>query len=336
MKYNTLGGTGLRVSAIAYAVYGLESGPYKGLTRRELIGLIREARRLGINFFETADVYDRGEAEKILGEALGDEKEDVVIATKIGYDFYESPSRPRKRYDPEYIVMAAERSCERIGKCPLDLVYMHNPPLEVLREPTIYEAMDALREENLAKHLGVSLDPNDPEMLASAREALKRKQTEVLEFAYSMLEQEPGRTIAFEAEAAGRGVVVMLPFAGGVLDESISSPEEGEAREWEEWYAGGKRRRGWYRWAFAVYQFMKSTIQAEFAEVLEQSTPAQVAIRFILSSIPVDSIVVAARTREKLREAVEAVEQPALPEKLVSRLRSVYGGAAGGSQAKPV
>ncbi len=325
MKYNVLGGTGLRVSVIAYGVYGLRSGPYQGLTRRELISLIREARRLGINFFETADVYDRGEAERILGEALGDEKEEVVIATKLGYDFYGSPERPRRRYDPEYIVMAAERSCERIGKCPIDIIYMHNPPLEVLREPTIYEAMDALREENLAKHLGVSLDPNDPELLASAREALKRKQTEVIEFAYSMLEQEPGRTIAYEAEAAGRGVVVMLPFAGGVIDGTLGSAEEGEAREWEEWYAGGKRRRGWYRWAFVTYQFMKTMIQAEFAEVLEQSTPVQLAIRFILSTIPVDSIVVAARTREKLREIVEAVEQPALPERLVEKLRAAYG-----------
>ena len=95
MRYNTLGGTGLRVSVIAYGVYGLKSGPYQGLTRRELIGLIREARRLGINFFETADVYDRGEAERILGEALGDEKEEVVIATKIGYYFYGGRVRQR-------------------------------------------------------------------------------------------------------------------------------------------------------------------------------------------------------------------------------------------------
>ncbi len=302
----------------------MKSGPYQGLTKRELVSLIREARRLGVNFFETADVYDRGEAERILGEALQGELDEVVVATKIGYDFYGSPERPRRRFDPEYLLMAAERSCERIGKCPIDLVYMHNPPLEVLREPTIYEAMDALREENLAKHLGVSLDPSDPQLLESAREALKRRQTEVIEFAYSMLEQEPGRTIAYEAEARGRGVVVMLPFAGGVLDESLSSAEEGEARQWEEWYAGGKRRRGWYRWAFVTYQFMRQQILSEFTEVLEQSTPAQIAIRFILSTIPVDSIVVAARTREKLREIVEAVEQPRLPEKLVERLRAAY------------
>ncbi len=323
MKYNTLGGTGLRVSVIAYGVYGLESGPYQGLTRRDLIGLIREARRLGINFFETADVYDRGEAERILGEALRDELEEVVVATKLGYDFY--GGRVRQRFDPEYIVAAAEKSCKRIGKCPIDLIYMHNPRLEVLKDPVIYEAMDALREENLAKHLGVSLDPEDPELLASAREALKRRQTEVLEFAYSMLEQEPGRTIAYEAEAAGRGVVVMLPFAGGVIDGTLASAEEGEAREWEAWYAGGKRRRGWYRWAFAVYQFMRSALQAEFAEVLEESTPVQLAIRFVLSTIPVDSVVVEARSRERLREIVEAVEQPKLPERLVERLRGIYG-----------
>ncbi len=323
MKYNVLGETGLRVSLIAYGVYGLKSGPYQGLTRKELISLIREARKLGINFFETADVYDKGEAERILGEALRDELDEVVIATKLGYDFY--GGKVRQRFDPEYILMAAERSCERIGKCPIDLIYMHNPRLDVLRDPVIYESMDALREENLAKHLGISLDPEDPELLESAREALKRKQTEVLEFAYSMLEQEPGKTIAFEAEAAGRGIVVMLPFAGGVIDGSLGSPDEGETREWERWYAGGKRRRGWYRWAFTVYQFMKNSLQAEFAEVLESITPVQLAIRFIVSTVPVDSIVVEARTKERLREIVEAVEQPKLPEGMIERIRAAYG-----------
>ena len=321
MRMVELGATGLRVSALAYSVYG-RRGPYEGLTRKEVIELIREAWRLGINFYVTAPVYGN-EALELLGEALGDDLDDAVVAVLVGYK-----ESGEQSFEPDFLHDEVERSCDLIGKCPVDLVLLHDPPLEVLRLPQVYEAARALVEDELASHIGVSI-ARGPDALAAARAALRRGEVEALRVIYNMLEQEPGATIIREAKERGRGVIAAMPHAGGLL--------LGETpRDWERldpYYAGGKRMRGWYRSALALYEFMKEELRSELEEVLEEASPAQLAIRFIFSTAPVDAVEVAARSREKLRELVEAVEQPALPEALLAGLRRTYQARVGAGTA---
>ncbi len=194
-----------------------------------------------------------------------------------------------------------------------------------MRRPEVYEAASTLVEEGLALHIGVSLGA-DVDAVASAREALRREVVEALRFPYSMVEQEPGGTLARMARERGRGVVVSMPHAGGLLLGEAGMPEWDRL---EPYYAGGKRMRGWYRSALALYEFMKSELREELADVLESMTPAQLALRFVYSSIPVDSVEVAVRSVGKLRELVEAAEKPELPRGLVERIRGVYAKKAG-------
>ncbi|BEP17832.1 aldo/keto reductase [Pyrofollis japonicus] len=312
MKYNVLGRTGLKVSAIAYAVYGVH-GPYEGLSRRDLAELVKEAWSLGINFYITAPVYGM-EALEALRRGLGEDIEEAVVGVLVGYKRGGGQS-----FEPEFLTSSLEEACEALGKCPVDLAIIHDPGLEVLRNRALYEAMRGLVEDELASHLAVSIS-QDPDALLAAREALRHDEVEALRFVYNVLEQEPGATIAREAREKGRGIIVAMPHAGGLmLGETPSSWEN-----MEPYYAGGKRMRGWYRSALVLYKFMEKTLREELATLLEANTPAQLALRFIYSSIPVDTIEVAARTKEKLRELVEASEAPLLSKEEVEKLRQIY------------
>ena len=183
---------------IGFGVYSV-TGMYGSVPKDSAIRLLREAVGMGVNFFDTADVYGRGYGETLLKEAFRGyvSRDDLVIATKVGYDFYTNPSNPTRRYDPEYIESAVRRSVRRLGTT-IDLLQVHNPTLEALKSDGLYRALLRLRREGLVAHVGVALGP-EVDVYEEAMEALNHSEVETVQFVYNMLEQEPGATIAGEA-----------------------------------------------------------------------------------------------------------------------------------------
>ncbi len=116
MRYRTLGKTGLKVSEVgfgAWAIGGNAFGNSYGPTDdRTSLDAVRRALELGCNFFDTADAYGHGHSEELLGQALKGRRDDVVIATKVGADFYHDP--PRMNFNSDYLSFALTKSCERL------------------------------------------------------------------------------------------------------------------------------------------------------------------------------------------------------------------------------
>src|SRR6266702_3459672 len=129
MKYRTLGKTALKVSEVgfgAWAIGGNNYGNSYGPTDDKVsLAAVQRAFELGCNFFDTADVYGHGHSEEILGHALKEHRKDVVLATKVGGDFYHDP--PRMNFNPDYLAFASEKSCERMQTDYIDLYQLHNP-----------------------------------------------------------------------------------------------------------------------------------------------------------------------------------------------------------------
>ena len=311
LLYRVLGPTGLRVSVISYGVYSL-TGMYGPVGMEEALSLLRYARELGINLFDTGDVYGYGMGEEILRRALGDGIEEAVVATKIGYDFYSSKERPARRYDEKYLRFAAGMSAKRLGKRPIDLLQLHNPPLEVLKKREVYRTAKALIDEGLIEHFGIALGP-EVDVLPQAMEALKHDEVEVLQFVYNALEQEPGRVIAKEARKHGVGVMVRVPHAGGVLDETIG-PDEAEGLRDHRML----RRQGWFKWAFKAYRAMKEKLGPL------PGTPGQKALKFIDQTIRPDSIVVIAKDRETLSDYTDYTKIKDLPGDVIEYIKKIY------------
>jgi len=309
--YRQLGSTGLRVSLVSFGVYSV-TGMYGQVGLDRALELIRYAREIGVNTFDTGDVYGHGLGEEILRKALGEEISEVVVATKVGYDFYSSKDRPVRRYDEKYLRFAASMSARRLGKKPIDLLQLHNPPLEALRDPRVYRIARSLVEEGLISHFGIALGP-EVDVLPHALAALEHEEVETLQFVYNALEQEPGATIAREARRHGVGVIVRVPHAGGVLDESLNPENATSLKDHR-----SLRRRGWYQWAFNVYSQMKEKLDSL------PGKPSQKALKFIQQTIDPDTIVVIAKEKTTLKEYTQFTEIGNLPEQVIEHIKKVY------------
>jgi aryl-alcohol dehydrogenase-like predicted oxidoreductase len=246
-----LRGTDIRVSAIGFGVWTVGTGWWGIKDRAEGVALLRQAFDAGITFFDTADTYDSGEAETILHEALGGNRDQIVIGTKFGYDIYNHPDSPGQRerphdWSPAYMRKALENSLRRLGTDRIDLYQLHNPRIDAIQDDNLWTALGSARDAGLIRAVGVALGPAiDPRQIDEAIAAI-RVRGATPQIIYNFLEQDLGRGIFPVARSNGASVLVRVPHASGLLDGSVSRDTEfapGDHRNWR--VTTNQRRRAW-------------------------------------------------------------------------------------------
>mgnify|MGYP003336033460 CR=1 FL=1 len=155
MKFRTLQGTPLKISEVGFGVWTVGTTMW-GVAQEDYqtgVQLLQKALDLGVNFFDTADVYGDGKGETILAQAFPKATRDqVVIATKFGYDFYNHPGvQPGQRerphnWSPAFIRMACEKSLQRLKTDRIDFYQLHNPRIETIRNDDVFHTLDRARD----------------------------------------------------------------------------------------------------------------------------------------------------------------------------------------------
>jgi Predicted oxidoreductases (related to aryl-alcohol dehydrogenases) len=294
MRRRTL--CGLEVSEIGLGGWVVGSELYR-LSDEETRRLVNKALDLGINLFDTADIYGRGRSEELLGQWL--RGHDVVLSTKVGYDFYHF-EKPTRRFDPDYLGWAAAKSAERLGRRP-DILMIHNPTADAVRKTAPW--LKAQRE-TLARCVGAALGPETyvlEEGLAALEAGL-----DVMMFVFNILEQDPGREFI---RRGGSGFLVRVPDATGVLTDRFN-PNPTDHRS--------LRPREWMLKARAVVEREVAPLARELGLTL-----AQYAVKYVLS-FPVASVVVTATAPEELEEYAAASDGRPLPRDHLERLEELW------------
>ena len=232
MNYRKLGGTDLVVSEAGFALEALSAPGPVVVPESQAARLLQESRDLGVTFFDTADRDGEGYGEELLGTALHSHRHDIVIATKVGYDFYTpimDPTRDRRDFPqsfaPSYLRSACERSLRRLRRDYIDLYLLHHPTPETLVDDDLWEVLETLVREGKVRYVGVALGPG-PEALEAGLIALEKAPVRALQLPYNMLQLSPGRELLPAAAGGDVGVVVRDPHAAGLLDD-FSSQETG-------------------------------------------------------------------------------------------------------------
>src|SRR5436190_2779071 len=268
MKTTKLGQQGLEVSAMGLGCMGM-SEFYGDADEDEAIQTIHRALELGVNFLDTADMYGPFTNEKLVGRAVADRRDQVVIATKFGNVRGENGERLGIRGDAEYVRQACEASLQRLGTDHIDLYYQHRVDKNVEIEETV-GAMKELVEAGKVRHLGLSEASPETIRRANAVHPITALQTE-----YSLWTRDPEDRVLPTVRELGIGFVAYSPLGRGFLSGRFQSPDDFEE---------GDFRRSHPR--FQGENFQKNLELVErVKEIADEKgvTPGQLALAWVLA-----------------------------------------------------
>lgn len=331
MKYRPLTGTPLKVSEVGFGLWtiGTTMWGVAGDDYTTGVGLLRKALDLGINFFDTADVYGDGKGETLLAKAFAGRRDEIVIATKFGYDFYNHPGvQPGQRerphnWTPAYIRTACERSLQRLQTDWIDLYQLHNPRLDAIRNDEIFETLDALKREGKILSYGTALGPaidvrQIDEGIATITE--RHAPTQII---YNLLEQMLGEKILPVARTAGNtNVFVRVPHSSGLLEgafDTTTTFDKNDHRSFR--VTNDEKRKAW------LLDGLKKVEQLGFLTGKTGRTIGQAAIQFILAAPAIGSVLPNIYNERQLTEF--ATDTPPLTTDELASVARLYAGNFG-------
>jgi aryl-alcohol dehydrogenase-like predicted oxidoreductase len=209
MKYRTYRNTDLAVSEVGFGMWTVSTGWWGSFTEQEAVNLMRKAFDLGITLYDAADTYGNGLSEELIAKAFLHQRDQIVIATKIGYDFVHHGNERRGQreipqdFSPEAMVRATESALKRLKTNRIDLLQLHNIRMEQVSDDTVWETLEKLRERGLVRYYGIALGPAIGWQYEGINCVRERTVTSV-QHIYNVLEQHPGAVIQNAATASGR------------------------------------------------------------------------------------------------------------------------------------
>jgi aryl-alcohol dehydrogenase-like predicted oxidoreductase len=227
MKYRKLGKSSIKVSEIGFGAWTIGLDWWgKKIDDDEAIRMLKRAYDLGINFYETADMYGKGKSEKLIAQAFKDMRDEVIYSTKWGYDMYNTEqvghSELPQKHDTEFLQFALEQSLNRLQTDYIDIYSLHNPKMDAIRNDTLFAALDDLVKKGTIKSHGAALGPAIG-WKDEGLEAIRSRDISCLQTVYNILEQDPGRDFVREAERHNVGIMVRVPDASGLLTGKVTA-----------------------------------------------------------------------------------------------------------------
>jgi len=295
LKYKKLGKSGIKVSEIGFGAWSIALAWWgKKIEEDEAKRMLKKAYDVGINFFETADMYGKGKSEKLIGEVFKGMRDEIVLSTKYGYDFSNAQqighNELPQKFDPDFTNHALNNSLERLQTDYLDVYGMHNPKLRHIRDDAIFETFDKLIEEGKIKSYQAALGPAIG-WTQEGLEAMDRKNMSAVQTVFNILEQTPGNELLENAFKKDVGILVRVPDASGILTGKVNEKTKIDDKDHR-----SVRKGEWIREAIHKVDQLRPIAERNGLTITE------LAIKFILTKNGIASVLPTVISEEEIEQ----------------------------------
>lgn len=315
MKYRKLGRTGFRVSEISFGAWAI-GGSWGDQRDEDSLASLHRALDLGVNFFDTADVYGDGRSERLLARLRRERKEHFHVATKAGRRL--SP-HVADGYNARNLTDFVERSLKNLNTDCLDLVQLHCPPVEVYYRPEVFDVMDRLTKAGKIAHYGVSV-----EKVEEALKAIEYPGVKTAQIIFNMFRHRPAELFFREAVRRKVGVIARVPLASGMLSGKLSRASRFAKDDHRNFNRHGEAFDRGETFSGVDYETGLKAVAKLRRLVPPGATLPQMALRWILMFDAVSCVIPGVRRPDQMEDNARAAELKPLSRATMAAVGKIY------------
>lgn len=316
MKYNKFSNLGWDISEVGLGCWQLGWNWGDEITDKTVKEILKESIDRGVNFFDTSDTYGDGRSEKFLSKIIKSTKDKIFVSTKLGRRV-RGTNYPRG-YNQKPMEEFVDRSLKNLGVECIDLVQLHCPPLEVIKDDETFEIMDKIVKKGKIANYGISVFK-----LSEAMEAIKRPNIKSIQLVFNIFRQKPAETFLKKAKEKNIAVIARGPLASGLLSGKFNKKTKFPENDHRNFNINGK--------AFDIGETFSGVNFEKGIEAVEQLkniipknlSLSQIAIKWILMHEAVTVVIPGAMNKIQVQDNVKASEINDIKE-LMPKINLVY------------
>ncbi len=315
MKYRMLGKTGYKISEVSLGTWQLGGKWGEQFNWATADAILNKAVESGVNFIDTADVYNDGLSEEAIGKFLKKVKGKIYVATKSGRKL--NPHNT-EGYNRKNITGFIEDSLKRLDVETLDLVQLHCPPTEVFYKPDVFEFLDDLKKEGKIQHYGVSVSK-----VEEALKAIQYPGVAAVQIIYNMFRLKPAEMFFEEAYKNDVGIIVRVPLASGLLSGRFNKNTNFTEGDHRNFNRDGKFFDKGETFSGIPYDVGLTAVD-ELKKVFPPEDLAKYSLQWVLMNNNISCVIPGASNAEQLISNSAASDMPPLSKDQMDAVEKIY------------
>jgi aryl-alcohol dehydrogenase-like predicted oxidoreductase len=315
MNYRPLGRTGWSVSDVSFGAWAI-GGTWGPVQDEDSLAAMNQAVDLGVNFFDTADVYGDGRSERLIRKLVAQRSEPIVVATKAGRRLNPHTA---EGYNRENLEAFIDRSRENLGRDTLDLVQLHCPPGSVYYMPEVFDILDDLVSVGKIKYWGVSV-----EKVEEGLKAIDHPNCQTVQIIYNVFRQRAAELFLPQARLKKVGVLARLPLSSGMLTGKLTPKSEFSPDDHRDFNRDGAAFDKGETFSGVPYGVGLDAVE-DLRKILPSGmSMGQFALRWILMNQGVTCAIPGGKNPEQVSQNCAASNLSPIPENLMIEVAHLY------------